>query len=65
VLEAVPVHQPAPLASIAATAGVGLLEVQTALTYLSGRGFVVRAGAGWRLAEATPAMIPGGGRWDS
>ena len=52
VLEAVPVHQPAPLASIAATAGVGLLEVQTALTYLSGRGFVVRAGAGWRLAEA-------------
>jgi DNA processing protein len=52
VLEAVPVHQPAALASIAATAGVGLLEVQTALTYLSARGFVVRAGAGWRLAEA-------------
>jgi len=52
VLEAVPVHQPAPLASIAATAGVGLLEVQTALTYLTDRGFVVRAGAGWRLAEA-------------
>ena len=52
VLEAVPVHQPAPLASIAATAGVGLLEVQGALTYLATRGFVVRAGAGWRLAEA-------------
>lgn len=52
VLEAVPVHQPAALASIAATAGVGLLEVQTALTYLASRGFVVRAGAGWRLAEA-------------
>jgi DNA processing protein len=52
VLEAVPVHQPAGLASIAATAGVGLLEVQTALTYLATRGFVVRAGAGWRLAEA-------------
>ena len=52
VLEAVPVHQPAPLASIAATAGVGLLEVQTALTYLTSRGFVVRAGVGWRLAEA-------------
>ena len=51
VLEAVPVHQPAPLGSIAATAGVGLLEVQTALTFLSGRGFVVRSGAGWRLAE--------------
>lgn len=53
VLEAVPVHQPAPLASIAATAGVGLLEVQTALTYLAGRGFVDRAGTGWRLAEGT------------
>jgi DNA processing protein len=52
VLEAVPVRQPAALASIAATAGVGLLEVQTALTYLSARGFVVRAGDGWRLAEA-------------
>ncbi|HET6693037.1 MAG TPA: DNA-processing protein DprA [Pedococcus sp.] len=52
VLEAVPVHQPAPLASIAATAGVGLLEVQTALTYLTSMGFVIRAGDGWRLAEA-------------
>ena len=52
VLEAVPVHHPAPLASIAATAGVGLLEVQTALTYLAGRGFVDRTGTGWRLAEA-------------
>jgi len=52
VLEAVPVHQPAPLASIAAAAGVGLLEVQTALDYLAKHGFVVRAGAGWRLAEA-------------
>jgi DNA processing protein len=52
VLEAVPVHQSAPLASIAATAGVGMLEVQTALTYLATRGFVVRAGDGWRLAEA-------------
>ena len=45
-------HQPAALTSIAATAGVGLLEVQTALTYLASKGFVVRAGAGWRLAEA-------------
>ena len=52
VLEAVPVQRPAVLASIAAAAGVGLLEVQTALTYLAGRGFVVRSGDGWRLAEA-------------
>ena len=52
VLEAVPVHHPAALASIASTAGVGLLEVQTALTYLTSQGFVVRAGDGWRLAEA-------------
>jgi DNA processing protein len=53
VLEAVPVHQPAALASIAATAGVALLEVQTALTYLASRGFVVETGNGWRLGEAT------------
>jgi DNA processing protein len=53
VLEAVPVHQPAALASIAATAGVALLEVQTALTYLASRGFVVDTGNGWRLGEAT------------
>ena len=55
VLEAVPVHQPAPLRSIAATAGVGLLEVQRALDYLTDRGFVARAGSGWRLGEAARA----------
>lgn len=52
VLEGVPVHQSAPLVSIAAAAGVGLLEAQTALTYLAGRGFVVGGADGWRLAEA-------------
>ena len=52
VLEAVPVHQPAALGSIATTAGVGLLEVQSALDYLAERGFVDRAGEGWRLGEA-------------
>jgi DNA processing protein len=52
VLEAVPVHQPAALTSIAGTAGVGLLEVQSALDYLAERGFVTRTGEGWRLGEA-------------
>lgn len=49
VLEAVPVRQPAGLTSIAATAGIALLDAQTALTYLTEREFVVRDGAGWRL----------------
>ncbi|HEX5862024.1 MAG TPA: DNA-processing protein DprA [Nocardioides sp.] len=52
VLEAVPVHQPAALTSIATTAGVGLLEVQSALDHLAERGFVDRVGMGWRLGEA-------------
>ena len=49
VLEAVPVRQPAGLASIAATAGIALTETQTALTYLAQRDFVVEQAGGWRL----------------
>jgi DNA processing protein len=62
VLEAVPVHRPAPLDSIAATAGVAVLEVQTALTYLARHGFVVETASGWRLAGSDAAMVPGPGR---
>jgi DNA processing protein len=62
VLEAVPVRRPAPLDSIAATAGVALLEVQTALTYLARHGFVVETATGWRLAGSDAAIIPGPGR---
>lgn len=51
VLEAVPLRQPAGLDSIAATAGIALLEAQTALTYLSEREFVDRVGQGWRLGS--------------
>ena len=55
VLEAVPVRHPAGLASIAATAGIGLLAMQTALSYLSERGYVVGAASGWRLGpQAAP-----------
>jgi DNA processing protein len=59
VLEAVPVRQPAPLASIAATAGVGLLEVQRTLTYLAERRFVDQTPSGWRLGERALADLPG------
>lgn len=51
VLEAVPVHRPAGLEAIAATAGINLLETQTALTYLAEHDFVTRDELGWRLGE--------------
>jgi DNA processing protein len=50
VLDAVPFASPAPIDSIAATAGMALLEVQGALRRLARDGLVERLPRGWRLA---------------
>jgi DNA processing protein len=50
VLDAVPVSTGARADSIARTAGLGLLEVRSALTRLQRAGLVVSGEAGWRLA---------------
>ena len=52
VLEAVPLRRPAPSDSIARTAGLGLVQVRSALDGLSRRGLVEQLPTGWRLAEA-------------
>lgn len=52
VLEAVPVHRPAPLESIAATAGIDLLDTQTALSHLHQCGLAEPTERGWRLGES-------------
>ncbi|WP_432478979.1 DNA-processing protein DprA [Nocardioides sp. GXQ0305] len=59
VLEAVPVRRPAGLDSIAATAGIALLDAQRALGYLSERGYVVGDGGGWRLGDTARPELPG------
>ncbi len=50
VLDAVPVSRAASSASVARTAGLGLVEVRRALAYLTKRGMVEQADGGWRLA---------------
>lgn len=50
VLDAVPLARPAPVDSIASTAGVALLDVQSALRRLARDGLVERLPHGWRLA---------------
>jgi DNA processing protein len=55
VLDAVPVVRPAPVDSIAATAGMGLLEVQSALRRLARDGLVELMPRGWRLAPEANA----------
>lgn len=50
VLDAVPVHSGARADSIARTAGLGVLEVRSALTRLQRAGLVESGEAGWRLA---------------
>jgi hypothetical protein len=54
----VPVRTPAGLTSIAATAGISLLDTQTALSYLAGHGFVVESEQGWRLDGPPEAEVP-------
>lgn len=51
VLEAVPVVRPAASDSIARTAGLGVVEVRSALEALSRRELVVQTDTGWRLAD--------------
>jgi DNA processing protein len=51
VLDAVPVSRPAPSDSIARTAGLGLVEVRSALNSLLRRELVVQTPRGWRLAD--------------
>lgn len=58
VLEAVPLHRPATLASIAATAGISLFETQKALSYLADRDFVDQGPTGWRLGQKGLAEVP-------
>jgi len=52
VLDAVPVAQPAPVDSIATTAGLGLVEIRSSLSRLLTLGLVETSPAGWRLAPA-------------
>lgn len=48
-LEAVPVDRPAATESIAAAAGIALVDAAASIDRLAQRGFVERAGAGWVL----------------
>lgn len=50
VLDAVPVARGAGTDSVARTAGLGVVEVKTALSYLHGHGLVELDDDGWRLA---------------
>jgi len=52
VLDAVPAVASTRSDSIARTAGIGMMEVRSALTKLSGLGLVEESEAGWRLAPA-------------
>jgi DNA processing protein len=52
VLEAVPFASPAPVVSIASTAGMALLDVQSALRRLDRDGLVELSPQGWRLTPA-------------
>ena len=61
VLEAVPVRRAAGLESIAAAAGIALLDTQSALIYLTDRGYVVGDGGGWRLGALARSGLPGSG----
>ena len=50
VLDAVPVARPAPVDSIATTAGLGLVEIRSSLGRLQRLGLVETSPGGWRLA---------------
>jgi len=61
VLDAVPVSRSAGADSIARTAGLGLLEVQSTLTSLLRLGLVERDEHGWRVRDANLADSPDSG----
>jgi DNA processing protein len=50
-LEAVPVARPAPVESVARTAGIGVVEVRQLLEALAGRRMVEQLPTGWRLFD--------------
>lgn len=50
VLDAVPVAEGVGTDSVARTAGLGVVEVRSALTHLERTGLIQQDGAGWRLA---------------
>lgn len=52
ILDAVPLTRPAPVDSIATTAGLGLVEVRSALARLEKLGLVEGSPVGWRLTPA-------------
>ena len=54
-LEAVPVAHPAPVESVARTAGIGVEEAQQLLWSLAGRGWVEQLPKGWRLTDGAGA----------
>jgi DNA processing protein len=58
VLDAVPVSRTVGADSIARTAGIGLLEVQSTLTSLLRRGLVEVDAHGWRVRNANLADSP-------
>ncbi|MDQ1103130.1 DNA processing protein [Nocardioides zeae] len=58
VLDAVPVHRGATLASIARAAGVTPADAQRDIAELDADGFVEQSGSGWRLAPQ-PGSDPG------
>ena len=51
----VPVRRPAPVDSIARTAGIGLLETRATLKRLDVAGFVEQRSGGWVLRDAEGA----------
>ena len=59
VLDAVPVASAAPSDSIARTAGLGLVEVRSALNSLLRRELVVQTPRGWRLADGAGQGLNG------
>lgn len=66
VLEAVPLFSPAPVASLARTAGTSVRQSREALARLAAQGWVVQEGLGWRRApESLEGQMRGGGPADS
>ena len=55
VLDAVPLRRPAPIESIALTAGVGIALVVAFLAEMEVLGLVERSDSGWRRAPASVA----------
>ncbi|GAA3133180.1 DNA processing protein [Kribbella aluminosa] len=57
-LDAVPVHNPAPAARIAATAGLDLTTTESCLQTLATMTLITQTPTGWRLPPTTPPPTP-------